>query len=207
MQNDERYINATSSTTSSTGSNGTDNDRARAQVWDIASTHPKDVFTNIIYPLSSSSKSNNTTITNNNNDNQLCLQSSSNISLLLFVLSAISPSKMKQAAHNVASTLKPGGILLLRDYGRYDEAQIKLGTSRNKRLGDNFYVKNDNTRCYYFSIEDMRQLFGSSDDDNCDGAGLEILELKYVQRVYRNRANEASRRRVWVQGRFRKPLL
>jgi tRNAThr (cytosine32-N3)-methyltransferase len=222
LQKDKRYINATS-LSSTISSSSTDSDRARAQVWDITTTHPKDIVTTTIHPLSSSSlKSKYTTLPKH--DNQLCLESSSDISLLLFVLSAISPSKMKQAAHNVARTLKPGGILLLRDYGRYDEAQIKLGTSRNKRLGDNFYVKNDNTRCYYFSIEDVRHLFGSchtttsssssstvsndnGDDDCDDGAGLEILELKYIQRVYRNRADEASRRRVWVQGRFRKPLL
>jgi methyltransferase-like protein 6 len=107
---------------------------------------------------------------------------------------------MKTAARHVAATMKHGGVLVIRDYGRYDEAQLKLGVSRAKRLSDNFYVKSDGTRCYYFSLEDMEQLF-------VDHAGLRILELKYICRVYENRAKDEKRRRIWVQGRFQKPTL
>jgi methyltransferase-like protein 6 len=120
------------------------------------------------------------------------------ICTLLFCLSAISPEKMRIAACNVASTLKPGGVLVLRDYGRFDEAQLKLGVQRAKRLGENFYVKSDGTRCFYFSLEDVQQLF-------VEHAGLEVLELKLICRMYQNRAKDEQRRRVWVQGRFRKP--
>lgn len=191
LKKDTRYINATTETI----------DRARAQVWDITTTHPKDIYASkVVSSQTSQSK-----------EVLQCLESSSNISLLLFVLSAISPDRMMQAAKNVASTLKPGGILVLRDYGRYDEAQIKLGTSRNKRLSDNFYVKHDGTRCYYFTTEDIDRLFGQKKKSDCneeeyEGAGLEVLQLKYVQRLYKNRADDATRRRVWVQARFRKPL-
>ena len=81
---------------------------------------------------------------------------------------------------------------------------MKLATCRNKCLSDNFYVKQDGTRCYYFTTEDIERLFGMRETQ---GAGLEVLELKYVQRVYKNRADDATRRRVWVQARFRKPYL
>jgi len=151
--------------------------RATAAVWDITSAP------------SHASLSSNLTLR-------------SDISILFFCLSAISPEKMPLAAKHVADTLKPGGILLLRDYGRYDEAQLKLGTSRAKRLGDNFYVKHDGTRCYYFTLDDLEMLF--SDGEN--GAGLEVLELKYLKRTYKNRAKAVTRRRVWVQARFRKHL-
>lgn len=77
------------------------------------------------------------------------------VTTLLFCLSALDPKDMDVAAVNVAATLKPGGTLLLRDYGRYDEAQLKLGTSRGKRLGENFYQKYDGTRVYYFTLEDL----------------------------------------------------
>lgn len=124
----------------------------------------------------------------------------SDVSVLLFCLSAVSPGeKMLEAARHVASTLKPGGMLVFRDYGRYDEAQMKLGASRGKRLSDNFYVKSDGTRCYYFELNDLRRLFGE------EGAGLEVVELKYIRRVYGNRSEDAERRRVWVQARFRRP--
>ncbi|CAB9503803.1 Methyltransferase-like protein 2 [Seminavis robusta] len=123
-----------------------------------------------------------------------------NVSTLLFCLSAICPGeRMVQAVRNVASTLQPNnGVLVFRDYGRYDEAQMKLGTSRNKGLEeDNFYRKHDGTKCYYFTLEDVRDLFETQ-------AGLAVLELKYLRRVYRNRSTNEVRRRVWVQGRFRK---
>ena len=87
---------------------------------------------------------------------------------------------------------------MFRDYGRYDEAQMKLGTSRQKLLKENFYRKHDGTKCYYFDLEDIKGLF--------EGVGLEVLELKYLRRVYRNNALRESRRRVWVHGKFRKPL-
>jgi SAM-dependent methyltransferase len=119
------------------------------------------------------------------------------VTTLLFCLSAIDPLAMPQAAQHVASSLRPGGVLVFRDYGRYDEAQMKLGMSRNKLLKDNFYRKHDGTKCFYFTLEVLKDLF-------C-GVGLEVLELKYLRRVYRNNALREQRRRVWVQGRFQKP--
>lgn len=120
------------------------------------------------------------------------------VSTLLFCLSAIAPGPgMIQAVKNAAATLKSKtGVLVFRDYGRFDEAQMKLGTSRNKQLDDvNFYRKHDGTKCYYFSLDDARELFEKH-------AGLKVLELKYLRRVYRNRGTNEVRRRVWVQGRF-----
>lgn len=147
--------------------------RARGCVWDITVTHPRDI--------------------------SFELEGVADISLLLFCLSAVSPEKMIHAAEHVAATLKPGATLILRDYGRFDEAQMKLGSSRGKRLSENFYVKSDSTRVFYFATQDLENLFGSN------GAGLEIIELKYIQRVYKNRSDQSQRKRVWVQGRFRKP--
>eukprot|EP00957_Ditylum_brightwellii_P209942 15364393-Ditylum_brightwellii.AAC.2 len=148
--------------------------RACSAVWDITESHPSE-----IHPE---------------------LESCSDISLLLFCLSAVSPDKMQEAANHVAATLKPGGTLILRDYGRFDEAQLKLGSSKGKRLSENFYVKHDSTRVYYFDLDDLERLFGSS------GAGLVSIEKKYIQRVYKSRSDNTERRRVWVQARFRKPL-
>jgi methyltransferase-like protein 6 len=120
------------------------------------------------------------------------------VTTLIFCISALDPDDMATAARHVASSLKPGGTLIFRDYGRYDEAQMKLGTSRNKRLKDNFYRKHDGTKCYYFSLEDLDRLFGD--------AGLEVIELYYLRRLYGNKASGETRRRIWVQGRFLKPI-
>jgi SAM-dependent methyltransferase len=120
------------------------------------------------------------------------------VTTLLFCLSALDPSSMPQAALHVASSLRPGGVLVVRDYGRYDEAQMKLGVSRNKQLKDNFYQKHDGTKVFYFTVEDLEQLFTN--------AGLKVLELEYIRRIYKNNASGEKRRRVWVQGRFSKPI-
>ena len=121
----------------------------------------------------------------------------SNVTTLIFCLSAIDPARHMEAAKHVVDSLKPGGVLVFRDYGRYDEAQMKLGTSRSKRIKENFYRKHDGTKCYYFSLEDLEQIF-------CRNLQMESLELKYLRRVYGNKATTQVRRRVWVQGRFRK---
>ena len=120
------------------------------------------------------------------------------VTTLIFCFSALDPDDMAKAARHVASSLKPGGTLIVRDYGRYDEAQMKLGTSRNKRLKDNFYRKHDGTKCYYFSLDDLDKLFGD--------VGLEVMELYYLRRLYGNKSSGETRRRIWVQGRFLKPI-
>eukprot|EP00752_Nemacystus_decipiens_P003279 g3035.t1 len=145
--------------------------------------------------------------------------------LLQFSLSAMAPKDMAAAARLVDKALKPGGKLLVRDYGRHDEAQLRF--AKGRRLGDNVYVRQDGTTSYFFSLEDLRRLFcsgstpsqdketsgvGPHDDDpfGCDGSsggGANLIEeeLAFVRRQYANRRQKVARRRVWVHGKFRKP--
>ena len=44
---------------------------------------------------------------------------------LVFVLSAVDPSKFEAALKNIESVLKPGGLLIFRDYGLYDMAMFR----------------------------------------------------------------------------------
>ena len=49
----------------------------------------------------------------------------------------------------VAQVMKVGGVLLFRDYGLYDHAMLRFG--RGHKIADNFYVRQDGTRAFYFS--------------------------------------------------------
>jgi len=44
----------------------------------------------------------------------------------MYALSAMAPEAMPAVARKLFSLLKPGGRVLLRDYGRWDEAQLRF---------------------------------------------------------------------------------
>jgi hypothetical protein len=54
---------------------------------------------------------------------------------------------------NFKAVLKPkSGSVIVRDYAVGDLAQQRLASEgRHKRLGPDFYVRGDGTRCLYFS--------------------------------------------------------
>jgi hypothetical protein len=57
--------------------------------------------------------------------------------------------------------------------------------------------KDDSTKCFYFTVEEVEHLFGSV-------GGLDVMEGKYLRRIYENTGTGQRRRRIWVQGRFKK---
>jgi tRNAThr (cytosine32-N3)-methyltransferase len=72
------------------------------------------------------------------------------VAVLVFVLSALHPDEWARALANVARMLRPGGRACVRDYGRHDLTQLRLKGGR--LLGDNFYVRGDRTRVYFFEL-------------------------------------------------------
>ncbi|XP_041962631.1 tRNA N(3)-methylcytidine methyltransferase METTL6 [Alosa sapidissima] len=115
---------------------------------------------------------------------------------LIFVLSAIHPDKMQQALVNLYMVLKPGGVVLFRDYGLYDHAMLRF-KSGNK-LGENFYVRQDGTRSYFFSKEMLTKLFHD--------AGFETVVNEYVLRETVNKKEGLCVPRVFLQSKFRRPV-
>ncbi|CAN8000144.1 unnamed protein product [Ixodes hexagonus] len=113
---------------------------------------------------------------------------------MIFVLSAICPEKMCAALENVRGVLKPGGVVLFRDYGLYDQAMLRFAPGH--KIGENFYVRQDGTRAFYFSEESLARLFRD--------AGFEAESNAYVRRETVNKKEGICVPRVFVQGKFRK---
>ncbi|KAJ3214934.1 GTPase-activating protein S13 [Dinochytrium kinnereticum] len=98
----------------------------------------------------------------------------------IFCLSAIPPEKLEDAVKNIASCIKPGGLLIMRDYGIMDQAELRFKPGRMIR--PHFYARQDGTFSVYFSIEQLHELF--------EKAGFEVEEAKYVTKEIENRKLE-----------------
>ena len=116
--------------------------------------------------------------------------------LLLFVLSAVPPSKARIVATRLSRQLRPGGLLLFRDYGRYDMTQLRF--KPGACLQPNCYKRGDGTQAYFFTEQEVSQLFEQE-------AGLERLQLISDRRLQVNRGKQLKMFRVWIQAKFRKP--
>jgi tRNAThr (cytosine32-N3)-methyltransferase len=145
------------------------------------------------------------------------------IVLMIFAFSALAPAQWRQAVRNIWNVLRPGGEVGFRDYGRGDLAQVRF--KKGRLLEENFYVRGDGTRVYFFEADELRKVWSgqpNADSDSIDeGAQVsplqedtkhvanqpkfEIVTLATDRRLLVNRQKQLKMYRCWQQGRFRKP--
>lgn len=115
---------------------------------------------------------------------------------LIFTLSAVPLQRMPMAIKECFSVLKPSGLLLFRDYGLYDMTMLRFVA--DQRVGFREYMRTDGTRSYFFCLDTVKDLFA--------GAGFMEVEIEYCCVKSVNRRNGKIMRRVWVHGKFKKPI-
>ena len=128
------------------------------------------------------------------NDDVGFLQNSADVVTCFFVLSALSPETQPIVAKKIATMLTGKSCVLVRDYGRYDEAQLRF--KKNQKLAEHFYVKADGTRCFYFDTHDLDNLFRP--------LGFKG-HATFLHQTHTNRATRHQRSRVFIQATYYYP--
>lgn len=100
---------------------------------------------------------------------------------------------MQSTITNACKYLKPNGCFLFRDYGRFDMAQLRF--KPGKCISDNQYLRGDGTFAYFFSEDEIENLFNKT--------GLMRKEWIYVdRRLQTNRFKKLKMFRVYIQAKF-----
>lgn len=117
---------------------------------------------------------------------------SCDVVILIFIFSALHPNQWNQAIDNLKKILKPGGKVLFRDYARYDLAQVRF--KKNRLLEDNFYIRGDGTRVYFFTEDELRDIFCKN--------GFKEERIATDRRLLVNRKKQLKMYRNWIQAVF-----
>ncbi|GIC88391.1 tRNA(Thr) (cytosine(32)-N(3))-methyltransferase [Aspergillus udagawae] len=142
-------------------------------------------------------------------------EGSVDVVILIFIFSALAPSQWDQAIRNVYRVLKPGGLVLFRDYGRGDLAQVRF--KKGRYMDENFYVRGDGTRVYFFEKDQLEKMWGTwtpekglqMAEDNTIAAessegAFDIEKIGIDRRLIVNRQRKLKMYRCWIQAHYRK---
>jgi tRNAThr (cytosine32-N3)-methyltransferase len=123
-------------------------------------------------------------------------ENSIDVVVSIFVLSALDPAKLPIALEKIWRVLKPGGMLLFRDYGKYDMTQLRF--KANRLIRPDLYVRGDGTAVHYFTEEEISVL--------ADQTGFEMVSNTTDRRLLVNRHRKLTMYRIWVQSKLQKPI-
>ncbi|KAJ5094357.1 hypothetical protein N7456_010218 [Penicillium angulare] len=145
-------------------------------------------------------------------------EGSVDVVILIFIFSALNPNQWDKALRNIYRLLKPGGTVLFRDYGRGDLAQVRF--KKGRYMEENFYVRGDGTRVYFFDHDELVQMWGGWTPEKGMQIDLEnpvseaqlaetdnpfkVLHMGADRRLIVNRSSKLKMYRCWMQGLFRK---
>ena len=93
-------------------------------------------------------------------------EDSVDVVLLVFIFSALNPQQWDAAVRNVYRVLKPGGEVCFRDYGKGDLAQVRF--RKGRWMEENFYVRGDGTRVYFFGQDQLRDIWSGARRQNME---------------------------------------
>lgn len=164
----------------------------QTHVWDVSSPDPSPSSSSLLPP-----------------------PSSVDVILLIFTFSALAPDQWRPALYNLHRLLKPTtGRILFRDYARGDLAQVRFKSRRY--LDENFYVRGDGTRVYFFDPDELRTLWTMTststtthDDEEAkekkkEGPLFNVIQLDVDRRLLVNRQRKLKMFRSWIQASFSK---
>ncbi|KAI0600518.1 methyltransferase [Biscogniauxia sp. FL1348] len=96
-------------------------------------------------------------------------ENSVDVVVMVFIFSALSPRQWNQAVRNIHRVLKPGGEVCFRDYGRGDLTQVRF--KKGRYLEENFYIRGDGTRVYFFEKDELAQIWSSGGMSSSEAPG------------------------------------
>lgn len=124
-----------------------------------------------------------------------CCINGVDIITMIFTLSSIPPQQMQHVIEECFLVLKPGGLVLFRDYGLYDMTMQRFSAAQ--KVGERLYHRGDGTLSYFFTPEFLKDLFTK--------AGFIEEENFYCCVELKNRRKELPMKRVWIHAKFSKP--
>lgn len=99
----------------------------------------------------------------------------------------------------ILQALKPGGLLLIRDYGRHDLAQLRI---KKNRLLDpetpNLYIRGDGTRVYFFEKEELDEMLLQPPEGGAEGGAKNMFEIQQLGED-RRLVSDFAERDMWVE--------